>query len=117
MPQLAAANCFPNNAPVFRLIKGDILDHNVDAIVVSTNIDMEVDLMENQRGSRKHRWIKRTYSSNTRGNNNLSTTVEYNRVNYSTGANRLLTGRVRETIRKSLQPVLYSIQQRKLIVY
>jgi hypothetical protein len=78
-----------NGGPVYRLIKEEILEIDVDAIVVSTDLDMEVDCMKRlssgRLSNRARRWINQTYPSGD-PNIGVSLTHEYNQRVYVANA-------------------------------
>jgi len=77
----------PNGAPTYNLVKGDMLTIVVDAIVLSTDLNMQMDMMEStlstrrtrRVNSRMRRWYNETWTGgNPAGQGAVSLTNAYN---------------------------------------
>jgi hypothetical protein len=77
----------PNGAPTYNLVKGDMLTIVVDAIVLSTDLNMQLDMMEStlsrrrtrRVNSRMRQWYNETWTgSNPAGPGAVSLTDAYN---------------------------------------
>jgi hypothetical protein len=86
---LVAANGIPSG-PLYELRKGDIYELNVGAVVVNTDVEMELDWQEFGE-VRRRRWINGTGPPG-----GPSTTRTYNEAHYKhhllSGQTRLTTG-------------------------
>jgi hypothetical protein len=103
-------------APQYNLVKGNILKHIVDAIVVSTGFEMEYDYMEARGSGRVSRrmlqWINMTYPRDAPNGDGRplgpSLTRAYNDQMYVDGpSGGLLTGKVLDTTGKQKYSILH----------